>query len=119
MKDPRVVELLTEAWMIFLQERGHEVCVPERITDAVTSHDKEHSHFRWLLFVAGGKIKELRASERQQLAREIQIARRQRQKPFVVVHFGVPRPKVIIKPAEKALETGRIGSARGGIPWFE
>ena len=119
MKDRYPAELLREAWVRFLQRRGHEVHVTEGITGAITSYCKEHNSFRWLLFVAEGQIKRLSPSERRQLGREIETAKEQGQKPFVVVRFTVPRPKVIIKPAEKVLETGRIGSARGGIPWFQ
>ena len=89
------------------------------ITDAITSYRKEHNSFRWLLFVTEGQIKSLTPSEWRQLAGEIETAREQGQRPFVVVRFSVPSPKLVIKPAENVLETGRIGSARGGIPWFK
>ena len=118
MKDRYPAELLREAWVRFLQRRGHEVHVTEGITDAITSCRKEHNNFRWLLFVAEGQTKILSPSERQQLSSEIETAREQGQRPFVVVRFTVPQSKVIIKPAENVLETGRIGSTRGGIPWF-
>jgi len=119
MKKQYSLELLREAWINFLQQRGHEVHVPERIIDVITSHCEDHNSFRWLLFIAEGQIKRLSPSEKRQLAREIEAAREQGQKPFVVVRFAVPRHKIIIKPAEKVLDTGRIGSARGGISWFE
>jgi len=113
------LELLQQAWIDFLQRRGHEVSIPEPIVDVITSYCEGHNSFRWLLFAAEGQVKRLSPSERRQLAREIEAAREQGQKPFVVVRFAVPKSKIIIKPAEKALETGCIDSARGGIPWFE
>ena len=119
MKNGYAVRLLREAWIGFLQQRGHEVFVPERITDAITSYRKEHNSFRWLLFVAAGQVKRLNPSERRQLAREIETAREEGQRPYVVVRFTVPSPKIVIIPAENVLETGSIRSARGGIPWFE
>lgn len=118
MKNEYPAELLREAWINFLQHKGHEVYTPEQITDVITSRCEEHNSFRWLLFIAEGQIKRLSPSERRQLAKEIEAAREEGQKPYVVVRFTVPRSKIIIKPAEKALESGRIGSARGGIPWF-
>ena len=62
---------------------------------------------------------ELLQEQRKQLRKEINHARNEGQKPYVVVRFDEPELKIIIKPAERALETGRIGSARGGIAWFE
>lgn len=119
MKDEYPAELLREAWINFLQQRGHEVYLPERITNVIASHCEEHNSFRWLLFVAEGQIKRLSPSEMRELSGEIEAAREEGQKPFVVVRFTVPRPKIMIKPAQKVLETGRIGSVRGGIPWYK
>jgi hypothetical protein len=119
MKNRYPAELLREAWISFLQQRGHEVSVPERITDAITSYRKQHNSFRWLLFVAEGQVKRLTPSERRRLAREIETAREEDQRPYVVVRFTVPSSKIVIMPAENVLETGDISSARGGIPWFE
>lgn len=113
------LELLQEAWTNFLQQRGHEVYVPEQVIYVITSHCDEHNGFRWLLFVTEGQTKRLSPSQMRQLAKEIELAKEQGQKPFVVVRFTVPKPKILIKPAHKVLETGRIGSTRGGIPWFE
>jgi hypothetical protein len=113
------LELLQQAWIDFLQRRGHEISLPEQIIDVITSYCEGHNSFRWLLFATERQVKRLTPSERRQLAREIEAAREQGQKPYVVVRFAVPKSKIIIKPAEKALETGYIDSARGGIPWFE
>ena len=93
--------------------------IPESITDVISSYSKEHNSFRWLLFVAEGQIKRISLSQMQQLAKEIKVAREEGQKPYVVVRFAVPRPKVIIMPAESVLGIGRVRSERGGIPWFE
>ena len=119
MNKRRYLELLQQAWIDFLQRRGHEISIPEQIIDVITSYCEGHNSFRWLLFAAAGQVKRLTPSERRQLAREIEAAREQGQKPYVVVRFSVPKSKIIIKPAENALETGRIGSARGGIPWYK
>ena len=119
MKNEYPTELLRGAWINFLQQRGHEVYAPEQVIDVIASHCDEHNSFRWLLFVAEGQIKRLSPSQMRQLAKEIELAKEQGQKPFVVVRFTVPKPKILIKPAHKVLETGRIGSARGGISWFE
>ena len=119
MKDKYPAELLRQTWINFLQQRGHEVYTPEQVIDVIASHCDGHNSFRWLLFVAEGEIKRLSPSQMRQLAKEIELAKEQGQKPFVVVHFTVPKPKILIKPAEKVLETGQIDSVRGGIPWFE
>jgi len=119
MKEQNSVELLRQAWIDFLQQKGHKVNVPEGCGSVVTSHSPEHNSFRWLLFAAEGRIKKLNLSQTRQLAEEVKLAKKQRQKPYVVVRFIVPEPKVIIKPADKVLETGGIDSAIGGIPWFE
>ena len=113
------LELLQEAWTNFLLQRGHEVYAPEQLIYVITSHCDGHNSFRWLLFVAERQTKRLSPSQMRQLAKEIELAKEQGQKPFVVVRFTVPKPKILIKPAHKVLETGRIGSTRGGIPWFE
>ena len=119
MKDEYPAELLREAWINFLQQRGHEVYAPEQVIDVIASHCNGYNSFRWLLFVAEGQIKRLSPSQMRQLAKEIGLAKEQGQKPFVVVRFTVPKPKILIKPAHKVLETGSISSARGGIPWFD
>ncbi len=116
------LELLQEAWTNFLQHRGHEVHAPDppdQVIYVITSHCDGHNSFRWLLFVAEGQTKRLNPSQMRQLVMEIELAKEQGQKPFVVVRFTVPKSKILIKPAHKVLETGRIGSVRGGIPWFE
>jgi len=119
MKRHYSLELLQEVWTKFLQQKGHEVYIPEQVINVITSHCDEHNSFRWLLFVAEGQIKRLSPSQMRQLSKEIELAKEQGQKPFVVVRFTVPKSKILIKPAHKVLETGRIGSTRGGISWFE
>ena len=118
MKNEYPLVLLREQWKGFLESRGHRVLRVEGAPDALVSNSNKHNSFRWLLFVAGGRTKILRRQERKNLTREIAYVEKKGQTPYVVVYFAVPEPKVIIKPAGKALETGRIGSARGGITWL-
>jgi len=119
MKKEFAAEMLREAWIDYLQKRGHQVTVPAGFGNTVTSYSPEYNSFRWLLFVAEGRIKNLSHSQTRRLAGEIKLAKQHSQKPYVVVRFTIPKPKLIVTPADKVLETGRIDSARGGIPWCE
>ena len=118
MKNGYPLALLREQWRGFLESYGHRVLRVEDVPDVVVSNSNKHNSFRWLLFVAVGKIKRLRRQERRNLASEIACAEKERQKPYVVVYFPVPEPKVVIQPAAKAMRTGRIESTRGGIAWL-
>ena len=109
--------MLLEGWIDFLHDRGHRVKLLKETPNVVVSHSKKDKSFRWLLFVAAGRVKVLRPYERRNLADEIRNARKAKQKPYVVVRFELPEAKAVIKPADKVLQTGRVGSARGGIAW--
>lgn len=110
--------MLLEGWIDFLHDRGHSVKLLRENPNVVVSHCKKDNSFRWLLFVAAGRVKVLRPAERKNLANEIANAQTAKQKPYVVVCFELPAAKIIVKPADKVLQTGRIGSARGGIAWL-
>ena len=110
--------MLLEGWIDFLHDCGHSVELLRETPNIVVSHGKKDNSFRWLLFVAAGRVKVLRPTERQELAGEVQNAQEAGQRPYVVVHFELPEAKVVMKPADKVLQTGRIGSARGGIAWL-
>ena len=112
------IESLREEWIKFLQRRGHRVQRAEGVSRAIVSQSKKNNGFRWLLFTAQGRIKRLTPTQCRNLGREIQRAKEAGQRPYVVVHFTVPVTKVVIKPAGRVLETGRIGSAHGGIAWW-
>ena len=111
------LESLQKEWVNFLRCRGHRVEEPEDVAGVVVSQSKNDNSYRWLLFAAQGKIKRLTPAQRRDLGKEMQRAEEAGQKPYIVVHFTVPVPKVIIKPAARVLKTGRVGSARGGIAW--
>lgn len=110
--------MLLEGWIDFLHDRGHSVELLRETPNVVVSHGKKDNSFRWLLFAAAGRVKVLRPAERKNLVNEIQNAQKAKQKPYVVVRFELPAAKIIVKPADKVLQTGRIGSARGGIAWL-
>jgi hypothetical protein len=102
-----------------LHDSGHKVELLKENPNIVVSHSKKNNSFRWLLFAAAGRVKVLRPAERKNLADEIGNARKTGQEPYVVVGFELPEARVIVKPADKVLQTGRVGSARGGIAWLE
>jgi hypothetical protein len=110
--------MLLEGWIDFLHDCGHSVELLRETPNVVVSHGKKDNSFRWLLFVAAGRVEVLRPAERKNLVNEIQNAQKAKQKPYVVVRFELPAAKIIVKPADKVLQTGRIGSARGGIAWL-
>ena len=118
MKDQYSLQALQQDWLNFLWNRGHAVKIRRQKDGIVVTHSRDGSTFRWILFTADGPIKKLRLEEKRRLKRQIRLARSERQKVFVVVHFSYPAPKVVIKPADKVLQTRQIDSARGGIDWY-
>ena len=112
------LELLQKEWIGFLQQRGHQVQEADAAAvGVVVSQSKKDNRFRWLLLVAEGQIKKLRPGEYHKLGQEYERAQKAGQKPYVVVYFAEPQPKVVIMPADRVLQTGSVGSARGGIAW--
>lgn len=119
MKGEFPLTFLQKEWIYFLLCCGHRVAEPEDTLGVVVSESKKNDRFRWLLFTARGLIKRLTPGEYQNLRKEVERAQKAGQKPYVVVYFSVLEPKIVIKPADRVLRTGRIGSTRGGIAWLE
>ena len=109
---------LQQDWIAFLQRRDQQAYPVIGIKGVVVSSTKKDKAFRWILFTAAGIIKKFRPDERRRLVQEFNRAMDEGQKTYVVVHFSIPEPKVVVMPAERVVRTKRVVSTRGGIPWL-
>ena len=119
MRIAHPVRVLQDQWSEFLEDRGHRVRDVGKAPGVLVSHSRRNNSFRWVLLASLGPIKVLTLSERRQLVGEIGRAHKEGQKIYVVVQFSVPESKLVIAPAGRLLKTGKIGSARGGLPWLD
>jgi len=81
------------------------------------SHSKLSRRYRWMFLHTEGSTRRLTAIEHENIKRQIEAARKARQKAYLVVKFERPVDKVVVMPAEKAAQVGRVRSDKGGIPW--
>jgi len=105
-------------WADYLKQHGHMVKKISGAPDVVRSRNTRH-RYRWIILLGRGSARRLTAAERGRLQRQRQLAKRQREKLYLVVKFERPQQKVTVLPVEAALKAGRIRSDRGGIPWDE
>jgi len=111
------VSALVWEWASYLEQRGHQV---KRSADAfgvLLSRSRLSRRYRWLFLHAERPTRRLTAIEHENIKRQIEAARKARQKAYLIVKFERPVGKVVIMPAEKAAQVGRLRSDKGGIPW--
>jgi len=119
MGDYLQLGLLRDSWLACLLSRGHRLAgAPDSII-VIRSRNGNKKPYRWLLMTCDGPSRALGREERVRLRREIALASRLRERPFVVVGFtGEPR-RIIALPASSAVAAGVVRSDRGGIDWEE
>ncbi|HUW85138.1 MAG TPA: hypothetical protein VMZ31_20335 [Phycisphaerae bacterium] len=115
MNSPAVAEFVCE-WSEYLKQHGHAVKQIPNASNIVRSRNTCR-YYRWVTLLARRGARRLTAIERQHFQQQLRLARRNHEKLYVVVKFDYPTQKVGIIPAEAVLETGRIRSNKGGIPW--
>jgi hypothetical protein len=105
-------------WASYLESHGHRVTQGlEEGPAEVQSQDGRGRQYRWLVRSEAGDSVLLGAAERKQLRRQMRLARRARERCFLVVKFGSPVGRVVALPAAQALRRKRVSAATGGIPW--
>ena len=117
MGDYVQLKLLRDSWLAYLLGQGHRVVETPGNIVVIRSRNGSKKSYRWLLMTCDGPARTLGREERVQLRREIALALRSQEKPYVVVGFaGEPR-RIVLVPAPSALATGIVRSDRGGIAW--
>jgi len=108
-----------EEWMRYLVGRGHAVKAPVGQPRVLLSRSIQGTRYRWLLFCSERSVKRLTAIEHEGIKRHLSLKRKGKaaEQVYVVVSFQEPVPKVVVLPAAKAFQKGRIRADKGGIPW--
>jgi len=105
-------------WAEYLRQHGHMVKKVSVAPDVIRSRNTR-CRYRWIMLLARSSARRLTAIEREGLQRQLLLARRHREKVYLVVKFERPPQKAVVLPAEAALKAGQIRSDKGGIPWDE
>ena len=117
MSEYSPVYTLVWEWAGYLEQRGHQVKQPANAFGVLLSRNSRRRGYRWVFLHAEGPTRRLTAIEHENIKRQTVAARKARQKAYLIVKFERPVGKVVIMPAEKAAQVGRLRSDKGGIPW--
>jgi hypothetical protein len=117
MGDHIQLDLLRDWWLAYLLRQGHHVVgEPESIV-VIRSRNGRRKPYRWLLMTCEGPARGLTREEHGRLRKEIALASRSQERPYVVVGFtGEPR-RIVAIPTSSALAARVVRSDRGGIAW--
>ena len=118
MDSPASPVTFVREWISYLKQHSHTVRKASNAPDVIRSRNTRH-RYRWIILLAGRCARRLTAIEREGLQRQLLLARRHREKVYLVVKFERPPQKAVVLPAEAALKAGQIRSDKGGIPWDE
>jgi hypothetical protein len=104
-------------WTCYLEMHGHGVKANRNAADILVSQDRRGNRYRWSLRCEADDSFLLSPVDRRVLRSQVRLARRSREKCFLVVKFGHPGGKAVIVPAAQAQHLRRLDAAKGGIPW--
>ena len=107
----------TQEWTCYLEMHGHEAKANRNVADVLVSQDRQGDRYRWLLRCEASDSLMLSPEDRRDLRCQVRLARKSREKCFLVVKFGHPGGKAVIVPAAQAQHLRRLDAAKGGIPW--
>ena len=108
---------LVSEWARYLEERGHVVRRLPNAPEVLLSRNRGRRGYRWLLFHTEQPTRGLTAIEHETLAKQARIARKAREKAYLVIKFERPEAKVVVLPASRAVKARRLCWDKGGIPW--
>jgi hypothetical protein len=104
-------------WTCYLELHGHGMKANRNAADILVSQDRQGNRYRWLLRCEPSDSLLLSSEDRRDLRCQVRLARKSREKCFLVVKFGHPGGKAVIVPAAQAQHLRRLEGAKGGIPW--
>ena len=104
-------------WACYLELHGHRVTQRPHQTEVLVSHDRQGRRYRWLLRCEAGDSLLLSPEDRREVRCQVRLARKSREKCFLVLKFGHPGGKAVIVPSAQAQHLRRLDAAKGGIPW--
>ena len=104
-------------WTCYLELHGHDVKACKSPADILVSQDRRGNRYRWLLRCEAGDSLLMSPEDRRILRCQVRLARKSREKCFLVVKFGHPGGKAVIVPAAEAQHLRRLDAATGGISW--
>ena len=108
--------VLAREWAAYLQRYDHDV-KRTRNGNALSSRNGAGTRFRWLFAHSTDSTLRLTASDHEYLERQARHARQAGERPYLVVKFEQPEPKLLVLPAAKAARTRLLSAKQGGIPW--
>jgi hypothetical protein len=119
MGDYIQLDLLRDWWLAYLLRQSHHVVgEPENIV-VIRSRNGKRKPYRWLMMTCEGPARVLTREERGRLRKEIALASRSQERPYVVVGFLREPRKIVVVPAASAMRARLICSDVGGIAWEE
>jgi len=104
-------------WAHYLQHHGHRLSRPDDARGTLRSVNGQRQRYRWVLLTAEEDSLLLSDPQRKHIRSQARLARRARERCYVVVKFGHPGGKALAVPAEQALAMRRLRSDWAGIPW--
>lgn len=104
-------------WVSYLWDRGHRLRRPSAFGYILLSRNGRGRRFRWLFLHSKKPWIRLTSIDREAINHQMDLARKAREKAYLVVKFEHPEPKLLILPARTAMKAGRLHSDKGGIPW--
>ena len=119
MGDYVQLELLRDSWLAYLLGQGHRVVEAQGNIVVIRSRNGSRRRFRWLLMACEEPARAFSREERARLRREIALALRSQEKPYIVVGFAGKSRRIVVIPASSAVAAGVVRSDRGGIAWEE
>lgn len=117
MKKGAPRSVLMHEWACYLAQREHEIKPCTSDPDVLLSRNNAGPRYRWLFAQSDGNSLRLTAADHEHIERQARHARRKGERPYLVVKFERPQPKVVVLPATAAARARVLSAHQGGIPW--
>lgn len=108
---------LEASWRKYLEESGHHIYKTPSRQDVLRSRNSQKVRYRWLLLVGHSLERTLSKSELYDIRQNLRQAKAQKEATYLVVGFVKEPSRILVLPADAALEAGHIRSDKGGIAW--
>lgn len=99
---------LVKEWTCYLQHDGHQVRELAEYPSVLISSDRNGQRYRWFLCVVDDDSPWLPGPNVRAIRTHVRLAKRSRERCFVVIKFGHPWGVTVAGPASYALEARRL-----------
>ena len=111
------LDCLEAKWLEYLRQRGHYIYKARPCMHGIRSRNGKKVRYRWLLLAGQGSKHTFNGFELSNVRRHLKQAEKLGEAAYLVVGFAQGPRRIIVLPAEAALNARHVFADRGGIAW--